>query len=65
METPLVTVRVTKNYNCYKKENKQVEEKIVILKSIGIVAIVKQGQSSTPADIPVDIFINPIIQLMD
>ena len=36
------------------------KEKFVILKSIGIIAIkvVKQGQSSTPADIPVDIF-NP------
>ena len=35
------------------------KEKFVILKSIGIIAIkvVKQGQSSTPADIPVDILI--------
>jgi len=41
------------------KHNKQIykcKEKIVILQSIGIITIkvVKQGQSSTPADILVD-----------
>ena len=45
------------------------EEKFVIniLQSIGIIAIKveKQGQSSTTADIPVDIFNPCIIQLMD
>ena len=39
--------------------NKQVQEKLVILQSIGII-VENQGQSSTPADILVDILI-PII----
>ena len=50
------------------KKSKQtsVRKKFVILQSIGIIAIkvVKQGQSSTSADILVDNLI-PIIQLND
>ena len=45
-------------YYCYfKKLANKCKEKFVILQSIGII-VVKQGQSSTPADILVDI-INP------